>query len=246
MVPTPSFIILPPELICRVFECADDFSAVAALAQTATPFYRIWRKFLTSIYRGVAPRALFALNDAERLLDMQEQAESIQKPQDSPQQMSIMRIKRLLLNARYASTVTEHWIWICECDELHDPMKPSEIERFQHALYCLWAIGVMGTTSHLKQKATAFLDQCSPRELCRLDDFASYMLYYQRNHFGIFGADFLNDAWRAGWHLVRDRWMDLNQERHHFSEANGIELKFFHFFDENQKYLEAIDDWGQQ
>ncbi|KAF3001359.1 hypothetical protein E8E13_006366 [Curvularia kusanoi] len=245
MVRTPSFINLPPELICRVFECADDFSAVAALAQTATLFYHIWRKSLTSIYRAVAPRALLALNDAERLLDVQEQAENMQSSQDGLKQMSIIRIKRLLRNARYASTVTEHWVWICEWDELHDTMEPSEIERFQHALYGLWVIGVMGTTPHLKHKATAFLDQCSPRELCRLDDFASYMLYYQKNHLGSFGADFLNDAWRAGWHLVRDRWMDLNQERHQFREANGIELKFLHFFDENQKYLEAIDDWCQ-
>lgn len=77
MAPASPFSTLPPELICRVFEFATDFTVIAALAQTVCPFYRIWRKFPTPICRAVAPRVLFSLADAERLLDMQEEAEAI-------------------------------------------------------------------------------------------------------------------------------------------------------------------------
>lgn len=94
------FSTLPPELICRVFESADDFSVVATLAQTARIFYH---KNPTSICQAVAPRIFSNLTDAERLLDMQEEAEVVSQSQDGREQKPIVRAKRLLFNARRAS-----------------------------------------------------------------------------------------------------------------------------------------------
>lgn len=247
MASTPLFSTLPPELICRVFEFAADFSVVAALAQTASPFYHTWRMFPTSICRAVAPRALFSLADAKWLLDMQEEAEAMEQSQDNLKQKSIMRAKRLLWNARCASAVTKDWIELCEIeasfDREHDPMRPSEIARFQHAFYCVWTVGVMGTAPHLQHKASAFLDECSPRELCRLDEMASYAVYYNHNNFGSVGLDFKDEVWKMGYDLVSTRWVKVAQEGRHFRGVDeGPKLGFFVFFDETQKYLETIDD----
>ncbi|KAH6638136.1 hypothetical protein C7974DRAFT_390941 [Boeremia exigua] len=234
---------LPPELICRMFEFAADFSTVAALAQTARPFYQTWRAFPTAICRAVAPRALFSHADAERLLDIQEEADP---SQFGSAQRSISRAKRLLFNARCASAVTKDWIELCEIelsfDREHDPMRPSEIARFQHAFYCVWAIGVMATVPHLQHNASEFLEKCSPRELCRLGEMASYAEYYNHNDFGSVGLDFQDEVWKTGYDLASTRWAKVAYEGRHYRCVDGPKLNFFAFFDETQKYLETIDD----
>lgn len=245
MASTVLFSALPPELICQVFEFAADFSVVAALARTARPFYHTWRKFPTSICRAVAPRVFFSLADAERLLDKQEEAEAMGQSQEVFESKSLIRAKCLLFNARCASAVTKDWIELCEIeasfDREHDPMRPSEIARFQHAFYCVWALGVMGTAPHLLHKASAFLEECSPRELCRLDEFASYAVYYNDNKFGSVGLDFQDEVWTMGCDLVSTRWVEVAQEGRHLRQVEGARLNFFVFFDETQKYLETID-----
>lgn len=245
MKPTPLFSSLPPELICRVFEFAPDFSAVAALAQTARPFYHTWRKFPLSICRSVGPRALPSFSDAERLLDVQEEAATFQS-QTQIEQKSVHRAKRLLSNARCASAVTGNWIELCEIeasfDRENDPMRPSEIARFQHAFYCVWLVGILGTAPPLQHRAPAFLEKCSPRELCRLDEMATYAVYYNDNNFGSVVLDFQDDVWRTGCNLVSTRWAYVAQGRGHFRQVDGPKLNFFAFFDETQKYLETIDD----
>ena len=246
MKPTPLFSSLPPELICRVFEFAPDFSAVAALAQTARPFYHTWRMFPLSICRSVGLRALPSFSDAERLLDVQEEAATLQS-QTQIEQRSLHRAKRLLSNARCASAVTGDWIELCEIelcfDRENDPMRPSEIARFQHAFYCVWLVGILGTAPPLQHKASAFLEKCSPRELCRLEEMAAYAKYYNENNFGSVGLDFRDDVWRTGHDLVTDRWVYVCREGgHKRSVDEGPKLGFFAFFDETQKYLETIDD----
>jgi hypothetical protein len=246
MASAPPFSTLPPELICRVFEFAADFTVVAALAQTGSPFYRTWRKFPTSICRAVAPRVLLRLTDAERLLDIQEEAEAIGQSQEKFEQKSMIRARRFLLNARCASAATKDWIELCEIeasfDREHDPMRPSEMACFQHAFYSVWIVGVMGMTPHLQHKASTFLDECSPRELCRLSEMAMYALYYNQNDFGSVGLDFQDKAWKTGCDLVSKRWVEVAEEGHHFRQIDESKLNFFAFFDETQNYLETVDD----
>lgn len=228
-----------------MFEFAPDFSAVAALAQTARPFYHTWQKFPLSICRSVGPRALPSFSDAERLLDVQEEAATFQS-QTQIEQKSVHRAKRLLSNARCASAVTGNWIELCEIeasfDRENDPMRPSEIARFQHAFYCVWLVGILGTAPPLQHRASAFLEKCSPRELCRLDEMATYAVYYNDNNFGSVGLDFQDDVWRTGCNLVSTRWAYVAQEGRYFRQVDGPKLNFFAFFDETQKYLQTIDD----
>lgn len=228
-----------------MFESAVDFSVVAALAQTATPFYHTWRKFPASICRTVAPRVLFSLADAERLLDGQEEAKTM--GQGNHEQRSLIRAKRLLFNARCAAAVTKDWIKLCQPERSYyrdyEPMRPSEIARFQHAFYCVWTVGVMGAAPHLQHKALAFLDKCGPRELCRLGEMASYATNYSPNKFTSVGLDFQDKVWRVGRDLVHDRWHKVASEGHHYRSIDeGPDLGFLAFFDETQKYLETIDN----
>lgn len=245
MTSTSLFSTLPPELICQVFEFAADFSVVAALAQTATPFYHTWRKFPASICRAVAPRVLFSLADAEQLLDAQEEAKVLGQENYEPK--SLIRAKRLLFNARCAAAITKDWIELCAPEASYyrdyEPMRLSEIARFQHAFYCVWTIGVMGAAPHLQHKALAFLDKCSPRELCRLGEMGLYATSYNLNKFTSVGLDFKDKVWKVGCDLVTNRWLKVAQEGRHFRSIDeGPNLGFFAFFDETQKYLETIDD----
>ena len=145
-----SFSCLPPELLCRIFESADDFSVVAALGRTARIFYDIWRANPTSICEAVAPRVLSNLAVAERLVDVQEEAEA--SKQSQTQQHGCDKAnscaQRLLFNARCASAACDSWVSVCEIHHYPDRgenpgMKPPERARFEHAFYRVWTVGVM-------------------------------------------------------------------------------------------------------
>jgi hypothetical protein len=60
-------------------------------------------------------------------------------------------------------------------------MRPSEIASFEHAFYRVWTIGVMATAPHLQDQASAFLDSCSPQELCGLDELGTWAKSYNMN-----------------------------------------------------------------
>jgi hypothetical protein len=245
--PASVFSTLPPETICRVFDFADDFSVVAALAQTARIFYHTWRENPISICQSVAPRVFSNLTDAERLLDVHEEAEAVNQSQDSCKQKSIIRAKRLLFNARCASAACDSWVSLCqihECfDRGEDPhMRPSELARFERAFYRVWTIGVMGSAPHLQDQASAFLDQCSPRELCRLDELGTWATYFNENDFGSLGLDLHDGVWKTGCDLVSKRWMAYQEGRHGIAAPDYTPLNFFAFFDNTQRYLDLIQD----
>ncbi|KAF2251490.1 hypothetical protein BU26DRAFT_603900 [Trematosphaeria pertusa] len=247
MMSTSLFSALPPELICQVFESADDFSVVAALAQTARIFYHTWRENPTSICRAVAPRVFSNLTDAEQLLDMQEEAEAVSQSQGGREQKSIIRAKRLLSNARCVSAAGDNWASFCQIHESYergeDPyMRPSEFARFEHAFYCVWTIGVMGSTPHLQGQASAFLDECSPRELCRLAELGDWAENFNGNDFGSSGLDFEDEVWKAGCDLVSKRWEAYMKQRRTISIPDFTPINFFAFFDHTQRYIKHIPD----
>ena len=245
------FSTLPQELICRVFESVDDFSVVAALAQTARIFYHTWREYRVSISRVVAPRVILNLDDAERLLDMQEAAEAVNQSEDVREDASAIRVKRLIFNSRCASAAINDWVKICRIHCYHmyrrggDPhMRPSEIARFERSFYRVWTIGVMGSASHLQHKASAFLDKCSPQELCRLYELSEWARCYNNHDFGPPGFDLRDKVWRTGYELVKQRWYAYQDGKLGVpSKIRGPPndegpFDFFAFFDHTQHYVE--------
>lgn len=259
MSPSPSasfFSAIPPELICRVFEFANDFSEVASLARTAPLFYRTWRENATSICQAVAPRVFSDLTDAERLLDIQEEAEAMSTGQtqekSKSESKSLLRAKRLLFNARCASAACDTWVDFCQIHNsytmdrgedkgLDTHMRPSEIARFKHAFYCVWSIGIMATTPHLQDQASAFLDDCSPPELCRLDEFGDWATSYNENDYGSLGLDLHDEVWKAGCDLVSKRWVPYLHGIP-MARPDNTPVGFFAFFDETQWYLDLIQE----
>ncbi|KAF2431040.1 hypothetical protein EJ08DRAFT_696719 [Tothia fuscella] len=247
---TSKLSTLPPELICRIFQSLDDFSVVSALARTARLFYAIWRENPTSICEAVAARVIANYTDAMRLLDIQEAAVGMNHSKEDPKQRATRRAKSLISNARCASAATDSWINICQVHECfdrgeeHPQMRPSEIARFQHALYCVWAIGVMGTTPHMKDRATALLRACSPRELCRLEEFDRWATYFNENDFGSLGLDFNDEVWTTGCELVSTRWMAYQNGRHGLSIPDYTPFNFFAFYDTTQRYVDLHEGEG--
>jgi hypothetical protein len=207
---------LPPELICRIFQSADDFSVVAALAKTARNFYKIWREHPTFICKAVAPRIISNLADAEWLVDLQEEAWDLR--QNGCDDRAILRAKCLLFNARCASAACETLTRLCRGSECWwnadksftrriDPgqsrvFTPSELADFEHVFYCIWAVGVMARARHLREQSSAFLDRCDTLELGKLELFSSWLTHCYDKDYGSSGFK----TWRAGCNLIYKRW----------------------------------------
>ncbi|KAH7110891.1 hypothetical protein B0J11DRAFT_203468 [Dendryphion nanum] len=247
--PNSSLLTLPPELICQIFESAHDFSTVSALARTSRVLYHIWRENPASICRAVAPRVFPNLTAAERLLDMQEEAESRVHPPDGREQPSLTRVKRLLSNARCASAALHDWVGLfldlgIEESFRRDDVKgitPAEKLRFEYAFYYVWTIGVMGTTPHLLEQATDMLDTCSPQELCRLNELAEWALRYNEGNFGSSGLDLHDEVWKTGCRLSQNRWWMYHQDKS-VAMPDYTPLNFYAFFDHTQIYLDWLED----
>jgi hypothetical protein len=204
-----SLLSLPPELICRIFQSADDFSVVAALAKTARNFYEIWRKHPTFICKAVVSN----LADAEWLVDLEEEAKALR--QDDCDDRAILRTKRLLFNARCASiaigTFTRlHWgsawwnadesvLWyVCGPRRV---FTPSDLARFRHLFYCVWAVGIMARATHLQEQLPTFLDRYGPHKLRNLEIISSWVTHYYKYNYGCSDLDF-SETWRAGCNLI--------------------------------------------
>jgi hypothetical protein len=258
--PASPFSILPDEIICQIFESTADFSVVAALAKTARIFYHIWRENATSICWAVGSRAFLTPADAERLVDIQEAAEAGSQPQEDRGQKPILRAKRLLRNARGASAVSHDWVELCGIHGWRDSiipwngdieqdwhMRPHEIARFEHAFYSVWTIGIMETTPHLKDQASAFLDKCTPRELCQLNEFTDWAIYTNENWYQSWGLEFKDEVWKIGCDLVRKRWWAYRDKRGYgVSTPDNTFMGMYAFFDETQRYLDLMEEQDRQ
>jgi hypothetical protein len=208
-----SFASFPTELIHRIFQFADDFSTVAALAKTSRIFYYTWRECPEPIYQAVAPRSIMNFADAERLLSAQDEARVI--GQGSPQQKTIIRVKRLLENAEIASFASNTWIGVCrrakflESGEDHLIPMLSELSHFIRAYYRFWALGIMSSAPHLLHKASALLNQCSSQELHRVGEVGEFFRRHSRPKYVgsvVYMFCFEYSVWETGRRAVLKHW----------------------------------------
>jgi len=122
-------------------------------------------------------------------------------------------------------------------------MRPHEIAGFEHAFYFVWTIGIMETTPHLKDQVSAFLDKCTPRELCRLYAFTDWALYNNENWYQSWGVEFKDDVWKTGCSLVRNRWWAYRHKRGYaVCSPDNTRMGMYAFFDETQRYLDIMED----
>jgi uncharacterized membrane protein YjdF len=122
----------------------------------------------------------------------------------------ILKVKRLQHNARCAAAALDEWVTKCSIQDWHtergenEYMRPSEKLRFEHAFYCVWAVGTMARQR--RDQAIVFLDKCSPREICRLEELISWAWFFIGNDFGSLGLDTQDETWKAAGDLVASRW----------------------------------------
>lgn len=123
-------------------------------------------------------------------------------------------------------------------------MRPSEVTRFQRAFYSVWAIGFMTATPHLHDRAVAYLDNCGPREVCKLNELATWAIYYNDNDFGSVSMDLRDENGRAAYELLSDRWVAYQQTGRGLTIPDYTPFNFFAFFDHTQRYLDLISEDG--
>ncbi|EPE30322.1 hypothetical protein GLAREA_13045 [Glarea lozoyensis ATCC 20868] len=238
----PSFLTSPPEIICRVFECADDFDTVYALSRTAHVFNNIWHKHITTIFDAVTLHTFTNLAEAEQLATVQEEIESSKQFDKNQNNSKITRIKRLLFNARCALSACESWINVCKIefyprrgDEPH--MRPSERQRFERTFYNVWRLSIMAHTPRLLPEASQYLKERNPRELYTLHEMSMWMTYYNEND--SWKLDFQDETWRAGCGLISEIWQKTGLVS---TYLDYTPLTFYAFFDHTQWDLEKLAD----
>jgi hypothetical protein len=171
----------------------------------------------------------------------------VNQSQADHEQKSIIRTKRLLSNARCISAASYDWSTVLQINHSYDRgddprIRPSERTRFEHAFYRVWMIGVMGTTPHLQDRASRLLNKCSPRELCRLDELATWAKDYNNNEFQSVGLNLKDEVWKTGLNLVSKRWSAYRKTGARCTFPDDTPVNFFAFYDHTQRYVEMHRD----
>lgn len=152
---------LPPEMILNIFKSADNFSDIAALAQTAHVFNDVWKQNPNSICEAVIPRAITNLPAAEDLRELQEEFEGGGSSQDGSYSTSVTRARRLLSNARRTSAAAAYW--------MHLPPHPGfeahvrDAVDLEQALYRVWTVGYIATQGNIRL-GREFLEKLNHQE----------------------------------------------------------------------------------
>lgn len=163
------FLALPPELICQIFEAADNLSVVVSLSETARIFNNIWRQHAASIYHAVAPHSTLSFKDIEKLLDVQEEAEvvGLSSHEGVPSQhRAVIRTKRLIYNNLCAWNARRSQMY----RDVHvDPWSYGTNKGLVHqAFYRILIIGMEVTAPHLQSRVSTIVSECKPQDWVRM------------------------------------------------------------------------------
>ncbi|KAL9116763.1 MAG: hypothetical protein Q9187_006709 [Circinaria calcarea] len=137
----PSLANMPPEIILHIFKSADNFTTVNALLRTTPVFYGIWCQNATIIANMVLRRTIEYFEEAQKLIDVQDQAEGSPRslpnlPQGSPQ-VAVESVKRFQSNTSAVAKIFN--IFDTSMNEARGRhLRPTEETRFKQAYYCLW------------------------------------------------------------------------------------------------------------
>lgn len=93
-------------------------------------------------------------------------------------------------------------------------------------------------------------DKCTPRELCRFNEFTSWALYTNENWYQSWGLEFKDEVWKVGCDLVQKRWWAyIDRRGHGVSTPDNTCMGMYAFFDETQRYLDLMeeqDKWAME
>ena len=166
----PSLISLPPEIILNVFKSADDYTTVIALICTASIFYDVWCHNATLITNMVLPRTIEYFENAQKLLNTQDQAMQVSDcPVHLPQgshQVAVQCGKRFQSNASAVATTFN--MFDSSMNNIQGRhLKLTEEIRFKQAYYHLWTVICLSRISNGAKLLSSALQ--TTQEEIRLD-----------------------------------------------------------------------------
>ncbi|MCJ1390103.1 hypothetical protein MMC18_002961 [Xylographa bjoerkii] len=177
---------LAPELLCLLFLSCDSLCDVSHLASASKIFREIFKSNAHSIYYAVAPRHTRLFDEAQALLDAQDlkaisQGEEVSS---NANDAAALRLMRLGFNERSMLTFSSSFVTDCiQFASIARTRKPplvteSEIARFQHAYYRLWAL-----MESLSTNICELVAGMTFRELICLDEVQTWVIarFYKHN-----------------------------------------------------------------
>ncbi|MCJ1414668.1 hypothetical protein MMC32_000995 [Xylographa parallela] len=206
---------LAPELLLHIFLSFDNLRDVSHLAAASQTFREVFMSNAHSIYSEVAPRHTPLFDEAQALLDAQDQ-KAISQGEPAPSsanEAAALRMIRLGLNERIMSKIT--WSFVDDSIRYSSVVKgrrppsltASEVIRFEHAYYSLWTLmECMSLTLETRRAAT------TSREFLRLSDVLVWVYSRFREHdtkyqpFAYKKLEMFREVFREG---IRKRNLDL-------------------------------------
>ncbi|MCJ1431966.1 hypothetical protein MMC27_001322 [Xylographa pallens] len=164
---------LAPELLLHIFLSFDSLRDVSHLAAASQTFREVFMSNAHSIYSEVAPRHTPLFDEAQTLLDAQDQ-KAISQGEPAPSsanEAAALRMIRLGLNERILLKFTRSFVddsfrYVPFVKARRPPsLTASEVMRFEHAYYGLWTL-----MECMWSTAETMLDAKILREFVRLDD----------------------------------------------------------------------------
>ncbi|KAL8738396.1 MAG: hypothetical protein Q9181_000818 [Wetmoreana brouardii] len=149
------FTNLPPEIILRIFQYAEDFATVNALVRTSSIFHCVWLMNANSIAIAVLPRTIECYDEARGLAEAQEHVEALHSTYSgrgkSHREEVIVLVKRYLRNSDlitgfYESNVLPNAAYLKDNSVEHAKPPLLERKRFLRTLYCLKILAAVRET----------------------------------------------------------------------------------------------------
>ncbi|MCJ1283363.1 hypothetical protein MMC26_002691 [Xylographa opegraphella] len=176
---------LAPELLIYIFRSFDSLRDVSHLAATSRVFREIFLTNANSIYSAVGPRHTPLFNEAQALLDAQDD-KAISQGEPAPStanEAAAIRMIRLGLNERILSRFVRFFandcFWFAPMVNTRQPPSVTgpEVIRFKHAYYGLWTL-----MERMPLTLNALLATTSAREFVRLSDVLVWVCARFDNH----------------------------------------------------------------
>ncbi|MCJ1377701.1 hypothetical protein MMC17_000797 [Xylographa soralifera] len=170
---------LAPELLFHIFLSFDSLRDVSHLAAASQTLREVFMSNAHSIYSEVAPRHTPLFDEAQALLDAQDQKAISQgeQPPSNANEAAALRMIRLGLNERILLKFTKSFVDDCFRFGMRKSQLPlvktrrppsltvTEVIRFEHAYYGLWTL-----IEHMSTTPETLLAATTLREFVRLSD----------------------------------------------------------------------------
>ncbi|KAL8697148.1 MAG: hypothetical protein Q9201_007283 [Fulgogasparrea decipioides] len=137
---------LPPEIILKIFQHAENFATVNTLVRTSSIFHCVWLMNANSIAVAVLPKTIECYEEARDLAEAQKQVEAPQEAsikRKSHREEVIVLVKRYLINSDLVTGFYESNVLPNNRSSEHTKPPLLERKRFLRTLYRLKTVAAV-------------------------------------------------------------------------------------------------------